>query len=285
MGNKINFMKEILIIALSGFLILSCSTSQNSENKIMKSAYEQENESLATGVRKDTLYLGVQIGNSYEEFQRQIEVLLNKQQIQVEADSNIISILQTKNYKYYTRSNFIFENGKVFRCVSHLYPEKSEKISDEDVDMRTDILTILDKTYKNERKQDGTQNSEYYWLTGNRRTDFYDTLGRYIVAHSDIQTERVIEDRIERETQKAVQKEKEEDNRIFSRLKEKAKRDWPNDYTTQEYWLSEQKEAYEYMKNIPDDNIKKKAQRDWPLDFSTQKYWYNEQIEARERLK
>ena len=72
---------------------------------------------------------------------------------------------------------------------------------------------------------------------------------------------------------------------IFAKLKAKAKRDWPNDFTTQEYWINEQKEAYEYMKSIPNDDIKRKAQRDWPIDFTTQKYWYNEQIEARERLK
>lgn len=72
---------------------------------------------------------------------------------------------------------------------------------------------------------------------------------------------------------------------IIEKLKARAKRDWPNDYTTQEYWINEQIEAYEYMLTIENNSIKKQAQRDWPLDFSTQKYWYNEQIEARERLK
>ena len=71
---------------------------------------------------------------------------------------------------------------------------------------------------------------------------------------------------------------------IVAKLKERAKRDWPNDYTTQEYWINEQIDAYEYMLKIPDNSIKRKAQKDWPLDFSTQKYWYNEQIEAKERL-
>jgi hypothetical protein len=72
---------------------------------------------------------------------------------------------------------------------------------------------------------------------------------------------------------------------IINKLKSKAKIDWPNDFTTQEYWLNEQIEDYEYMLTIEDNSIKRQAQRDWPLDFSTQKYWYNEQIEARERLK
>jgi hypothetical protein len=39
------------------------------------------------------------------------------------------------------------------------------------------------------------------------------------------------------------------------------------------------------MLTIPNnDRIKKKAQRDRPFDFSTQQFWYNEQIEAKERL-
>lgn len=72
---------------------------------------------------------------------------------------------------------------------------------------------------------------------------------------------------------------------IIRRLKEQAARDWPNDYTTQEFWVNEEIEAYDHMLTIPDDAIKQQAQRDWPLDFSTQKYWYYEQIEARERMK
>lgn len=72
---------------------------------------------------------------------------------------------------------------------------------------------------------------------------------------------------------------------IIEKLKAKAKRDWPNDFTTQEFWLNEQIESYEYMLSIENNSIKAKAQQDWPLDFSTQKFWYNEQIEAQERMK
>ena len=82
-----------------------------------------------------------------------------------------------------------------------------------------------------------------------------------------------------------IQRDKLKKQQIIKKLKAKAKRDWPNDYVTQEYWVNEQIEAYEYMLKIKDNPIKKQAQRDWPLDFSTQKFWYNEQIEARERLK
>lgn len=68
------------------------------------------------------------------------------------------------------------------------------------------------------------------------------------------------------------------------KLKEKAKKDWPNDYTTQEFWVNEQIEAYDYMETVDDNPIKKQAQKDWPLDFSTQKFWYEEQLEAKSRI-
>lgn len=72
---------------------------------------------------------------------------------------------------------------------------------------------------------------------------------------------------------------------IIEKLKEKAKRDWPNDYSTQEFWVNQQIDDYEYMLSVENNSIKAKAQKDWPLDFSTQKFWYNEQIEAQERMK
>lgn len=72
---------------------------------------------------------------------------------------------------------------------------------------------------------------------------------------------------------------------VQEKLKEKAKKDWPDDYTTQEYWVREQLEAYDYMLTIPDGTVKQKAQKDWPLDYVTQKFWYDEQIQAKERLK
>lgn len=72
---------------------------------------------------------------------------------------------------------------------------------------------------------------------------------------------------------------------ILAKLKAKARQNWPDDYSTQEYWVNEELEDYKYMKEIPAGSIKSKAQQDWPLDFSTQKYWYNQQIEAQERMK
>ncbi|MDN5288991.1 MAG: hypothetical protein JWR38_5265 [Mucilaginibacter sp.] len=75
-----------------------------------------------------------------------------------------------------------------------------------------------------------------------------------------------------------------EGERILRKLKARAERDWPNDYTTQEYWISNELEDYRYMLTIADGPIKRQAERDWPYDYTTQKYWYDQQIEARERL-
>jgi hypothetical protein len=77
---------------------------------------------------------------------------------------------------------------------------------------------------------------------------------------------------------------KKEQELIILKLKLIAQRDWPDDYSTQEYWINQELEAFKDMKLIPDNAIKRRAQRDWPYDFSTQKYWYNQQIEAKERL-
>jgi hypothetical protein len=81
-----------------------------------------------------------------------------------------------------------------------------------------------------------------------------------------------------------VDKEQQDEEVVREKLKAKAKKDWPDDYTTQEFWVNEEIEAYKYMKTIPDGSVKRKAQHDWPLDFSTQKFWYNEQVEAKERM-
>lgn len=72
---------------------------------------------------------------------------------------------------------------------------------------------------------------------------------------------------------------------IIEKLKAKAKRDWPNDFTTQEFWVNQQIDAYDYMLNVENNPIKAKAQKDWPLDFTTQQFWYNEQLDAHERMK
>lgn len=68
-----------------------------------------------------------------------------------------------------------------------------------------------------------------------------------------------------------------EKTEVRKKLKDQAERDWPNNHTTQEYWVKEQLEAYDYMLTVPSDAFKQKAQKDWPLDYVTQKYWYDQQ--------
>jgi len=46
----------------------------------------------------------------------------------------------------------------------------------------------------------------------------------------------------------------------------KTEQDWPNDYTTQEYWINRELEDYQYTLAIPDGPIKRQAERDWPYD-------------------
>ncbi|ELY2018203.1 hypothetical protein SL053_002120 [Flavobacterium psychrophilum] len=111
------------------------------------------------------------------------------------------------------------------------------------------------------------------------------------VNSTSTETQNVVETEKENSTEAEpianVEQDKAEAEKeaIKEKLKAKAKRDWPNDFTTQEFWVNQQMDDYEYMLTIEDNSIKQKAQHDWPLDFSTQKFWYNEQIDAQERMK
>lgn len=111
------------------------------------------------------------------------------------------------------------------------------------------------------------------------------------VNSTSAETQNVVETEKENSTEAEpianVEQDKAEAEKeaIKEKLKAKAKRDWPNDFTTQEFWVNQQMDDYEYMLTIEDNSIKQKAQHDWPLDFSTQKFWYNEQIDAQERMK
>ena len=56
-------MKKILIIVI-GLLIIGCSNSKSKKEEITKNYEKLENESLSTGIRKDSLYLGFAFGMS-----------------------------------------------------------------------------------------------------------------------------------------------------------------------------------------------------------------------------
>ncbi|PFM11650.1 hypothetical protein COJ40_08810 [Bacillus cereus] len=68
-------------------------------------------------------------------------------------------------------------------------------------------------------------------------------------------------------------------------IKEKAKRDFPDDYMTQNYVADEQSKAFDHLNGIElksqaELNVMKKAINDFPNDFMTTKYVYGEQIKA-----
>ncbi|MDZ4619298.1 MULTISPECIES: hypothetical protein [Bacillus cereus group] len=68
-------------------------------------------------------------------------------------------------------------------------------------------------------------------------------------------------------------------------VKEKAKKDFPDDYMTQNYVADEQSKAFDYINGIEiksqeELNVMKKAINDFPNDFMTTKYVYEEQIKA-----
>lgn len=71
---------------------------------------------------------------------------------------------------------------------------------------------------------------------------------------------------------------------VEKQLKEKARKDWPNDFVTQEYWVSQQLEDYKFMRSLPNDALKAEVERNFPRDYTTQKYWYNEQVRAGNRM-
>jgi hypothetical protein len=222
---------------------------------------------------------------TYENFNRIISKLQEDTTVVLHLDSCVVDGMGTENYTIYRNTYFQFENGKLFRSVSHIYPEECKKISKNKIPLDSQIISLIEYKYGKKRYKNGTKNSKYFWLKGNKRIDFFDTLNKYVVVISDMSIEREILIGIENAKRETQIKEVDEESKIFSILKEKAKNDWPDDYITQEFWLNKQKEDYWYMKLLPDNNIKRRAQRDWPFDFTTQKYWYDKQMEAKERLK
>ncbi|HDX9641168.1 TPA: hypothetical protein ACGXMH_005105 [Bacillus mobilis] len=68
-------------------------------------------------------------------------------------------------------------------------------------------------------------------------------------------------------------------------VKEKAKKDFPDDYMTQNYVAEEQSKAFDHLNGIElksqeELNVMKKVISDFPNDFMTTKYVYEEQMKA-----
>lgn len=72
----------------------------------------------------------------------------------------------------------------------------------------------------------------------------------------------------------------------INRVKEKAKQDFKDDYTTQNYVANEQTKAFDFLygieiKSQEELNIMKNALKDFPNDFMTAKFVYEEQMKAK----
>ena len=75
------------------------------------------------------------------------------------------------------------------------------------------------------------------------------------------------------------------DQIIISKIKAKAKRDYPKDYYIQKAMYDQEVDAYFYMKTVTDREVEKKVQRDYPMDFYIQKAMYDQEIDAKEQMK
>lgn len=276
-------------------------TDEKTENKFKtpKTAIELEDESIMKGGSDDSTLVNFVFGMTKEQVNNHCKKLKLNDEMYDLTDGRVCYAIETKNFKIGLALEFSYDNeGKLYRIIE--YPVKTEK--KKNFNKTANLLEEAELNYKNAFGKNpltnGTQpNAKFYWLGGDERYDFLQNEKTWTLAATKISAERKIiayKEEIERKKQEEEILQKEilaelqiqEEHNIIKKLKRKASNNWPDDYTTQEYWINEQIEAYHYMLTIPnDDRIKKKAQNNWPLDFLTQKFWYNEQLEAKERLK
>jgi hypothetical protein len=262
------------------------------DKPVNKSATELETESIDSKIRVDTISSksrGYIFGMTKEDIYNRSKILLDSNQIVLYTDSTIAYRFPTENFTLWNYVRFSYYKGKLWRTTESVLPKKNELLNDNRADFKEEVLTDI-INYYGEPYQNGTLNSDYFWLKGNLRVDYIRLMNgegdsTAFVIYSDMITERKMIKDLDSISKIEQEKELEKDLFVINKIKEIAKKDWPEDYSTQEYWINEQMKAYEYMKQIPDDKIKRKAERDWPYDFTTQKYWYNEQLEAKERIK
>ncbi|MFI0491380.1 hypothetical protein [Flavobacterium sp.] len=307
----------LMVLTFVGIAAKGCSCSDKNKTEthieapiLQKTAIELENESMETGSVQDSTLLDFVFGMTKDQVVAQCNKLRKENSIGDLTDGNVYYAIETKSFKKVAMElEFFYDNeNKLFRITEQPVMldriEKKEKINP-NANVLDEILGNYKRDLGKKPLTNGTQsNAKFYWLKGDKRFDYLEKNSTCVLARSRISAERKMiafneeierkkqeEERIKQE-QEILQKEKlanlqiQEEQNIIEKLKRKASNNWPDDYTTQEYWINEQIEAYHYMLTIPnDDRIKKKAQRNWPLDFMTQKYWYEEQVEARERLK
>lgn len=297
-------MKKIFLSLSLTSALLSCSDTTKTENNgeiatKEKTAIELEDESMKSGKSKDTLSNGFFFGMTKQQVNDHCEKLASNNEIGYLDDGRVFYKFLTKNFIVANSLDFYYDhNGKLFRIVEVTLPSMLEKKGNADVNFKDEIFFEKKTAFGRDPLTNGTQkDAKFYWLDGDLRFDYLENEKTCYVSLTKISAERKIiayNEAVEKELQKIrehqsdsiINVQREEEQSLLEKLKARAKKDWPDDYTTQEYWINEQIDAYHYMQTIPnDDKIKKKAQRDWPLDYITQKYWYNEQIDAKARLK
>jgi hypothetical protein len=72
-----------------------------------------------------------------------------------------------------------------------------------------------------------------------------------------------------------------DDKQAYQKIKEFAKREYPDDYRMQQYTYNKQLSGYNYMKDVTDKEVKKIAEREYYDDYAMQKYTYDKQLGAK----
>ncbi len=293
-------MKKFILLIIITSIFINCSDTNSgkvTEATVAKTAAQLEDSSVNSINRIDTLSRGFIIGMTPEQVDRQCKKLEAEQIVARLNDNRIFYRFETKNFVLSNAIDFYYYNNKLYRIIESTINSLNEPKNKSNANFKEEVLVDTKKNWGETPYTNGTQPSKFFWLKGNLRIDYLENEKTVAIAISDIGMERQLiafNAVNEKEEQQRILSQSDSINnatriaeeKIIEILKDKAKRDWPEDYTTQEFWIKEQITDYHYMQTIPnDDKIKKKAQRDWPLDFSTQKYWYNEQILARDRLK
>ena len=82
-----------------------------------------------------------------------------------------------------------------------------------------------------------------------------------------------------------ILKDQSRDEDVYSAIKSKMRRDYPDDYVSQKGVYDMQVDAYQYMKALPYDEIKAKMIHDYPDDYISQKGVYEMQVKAKSDMR
>lgn len=286
-------------------LLSSCMNEKKIENKneksyLLKTAKELENESMNKIHNSDTTLLNFVFGMSKNQVDKHLKKLKSNNTIGDLESGKMYYKIDTKSFIICLQFDLFYDmNNKLFRireeAIINLVEKK--KNSKSNAILKEELLQNYKEAFGKFPLTNGTQQkSDFYWLLGDKRYDYLENGNYcYMVAtkismerNIIVYNEKVVLDSIEtdnNEKQKIAILKSENEQKIFKIIKQKAIRNWPEDYVTQEYWINKQINSYKYMLTINDNSkVKKNAQQNWPYDYVTQEFWYNKQIQAKERI-